>query len=141
MAISANKISQDNPVALRAFVFMDAVAVSQTNVAFARFRPGFRGEIVSVRASARTVNGYSVPEVRIVAAAANAGQNVLAAGLTPTAVASATPALGALQTTRALRRFTETQEILLHLTSGGTAPVNVRVEIVVRPFPLNGEAG
>jgi len=140
MAISANKLSQDNPVAVERFVFDDAVATSQTNVAFARYRPGYRGMVVGVQANARTVNGYSVPEVRIVPAGTNAGQNVLTAGLTPVAVASLAPAQGVLQTDRALLRFGPTDEIVLHLTSGGTAPVNPRVEISARPFPLNGEA-
>lgn len=140
MAISANKITPENPVALRGYEYVQTPAISQTNVAFARYRPGFDGEIVAVRANARTVNGFTVPEVRIVDAAANTGTNVLQAAITPTAVASASPAEGTLLTTRTSLRFTRTQEILLHLTTGGTAPVDPRVEIVVRPFPLNGEA-
>ncbi|MFN7341565.1 MAG: hypothetical protein ACK5VI_10860 [Opitutia bacterium] len=140
MAINASKITQDNPVALQRFVYRGSPAISQTNAAFARFEPGFRGEIVAVRANARTVNGFSVPEVRIVASAADTGTNVLQSALTPTAIASASPAEGTLVAARASRRFTATQEILLHLTTGGTAPVEPCVEIVVRPFPLNGEA-
>jgi hypothetical protein len=140
MGISAGKLTQDNPVAQRVYEYSSAPAINLTNVAIVRIRPGFDGEVVAVRANARTVNAYSVPEVRIVDAAANTGQNVLAGAITPTAVASASPAAGALQATRALRRFTANQEILLHVTTGATAPVDPRIEIVVRPFPLNGEA-
>lgn len=140
MGINANKITPENPVGYITYEYTATPAISQTNVAFARFRPGFAGEVVSVRANARTVNSYSVPEVRVVAAAQNTGQNVLSASLTPTAVASASPAEGALQSNRTLRRFGATQEILLHLTTGGTAPVDPRVEITVRPYPMNGEA-
>lgn len=133
MGISANKITQDNPVALQRFVVDTAPATSQTNVTFARVKPGFRGEIVAVRANARTVNSYSVPGVLIGA------QNVLASAITPTALNVAV-AEGTLVADRSLRRFGPTDEILINLTTGATAPVNPRVEVVVRPFPLNGEA-
>lgn len=140
MAISQVKLTPENPAAQRVYEYTATPAISQTNVAFARFRPGFDGEIVAVRANARTVNGYSVPEVRIVDAAQNTGTNVLQSALTPTAVASASPAEGTLLAARTSRRFRRNQEIVLHLTTGGSAPIDPRVEIVVRPFPLNGEA-
>lgn len=139
MGIHTTKITPDNPVGFITYEYTSTPAISQTNVAFARFKPGFAGEVIAVRANARTVNAYSVPEVRVVAAAANTGQNVMTGAVTPTAVASASPAEGTLQTNRALRRFTATQELVLHLTTGGTAPVDPRVQIVVRPYPMNGE--
>lgn len=140
MGINAGKITQDNPVALAIYEYTNVPAISQTNVLFARFRPGYAGEVVGVRANARTVNGWTVTEVRVVAAGADTGQNVLTATLTPVAVATNSPANGSLQANRTLRRFTATQELVLVMTTGGTAPVDPRVEITVRPYPLNGEA-
>lgn len=140
MAISASKISQDNPVALDRFVWSGVPAINLTNVAIARFRPGYRGIIESVQANARTVSTAAVPEVRIAEAAADTGTNVLSASLTMTAVGGATPAAGALITTRPSRIFNATDEIIVHITTGGTAPVNPTIVVTVRPFPLNGEA-
>lgn len=139
MAVTDTKIHPNAKVAVESFVFDDSLAISLTNVAVARFRPGFAFEIVAVRANARTVNSYTVPEVRIVDAGANTGQNVLTGAITPTAVAGASPAEGTLQASRPLRRGRATQEIILHVTTGGTAPVNSRIEIFYRPYPLNGE--
>lgn len=139
MAVTDTKIHPNAKVGLKCLRYAGSPAISQTNVAFARYKPGFKFEIVAVRANARTVNGYSVPEVRIVDAAANTGQNVLTGALTPAAVASASPAEGALQSSRVLRRGSATSEIVLHLTTGGTAPVDPNVEIWIRPYPLNGE--
>ena len=139
MGITANKITPENPAGFITYEYNATPAISQTNVAFMRVRPGFAGEIIAVRANARTVNSYSVPEVRVTAAGQATGQNVLASALTPSAV-SAAVAEGALQSNRTLRRFAANQEIVLHLTTGGTAPVDPRVEIVVRPYPANGEA-
>ena len=139
MAVTDAKLHPNSRTPIKSFVFNDALAINLTNVAVARFRPGFPFEIVDIRANARTVNAYTVPEVRIVNAAADTGQNVLTATLTPTAVATATPAGGALQANRTLRRGRATQEVILHLTTGATAPVNARVEIFYRPYPLNGE--
>ncbi len=140
MGISANKLTQDNPVATQVIEYDGVPAINLTNVAVLRVRPGFRGEIVGVSANARTVNGYSVPEVRIVNAGANTGTNVLESAITPAAIASASPQAGTLIAPRSSRRFGPTQEILIHVTTGGTAPVDPRVRVLVRPFPLNGEA-
>lgn len=139
MAVTDIKMHPHGKATLKCLSFRDAVAINLTNVAVARFKPGFKFEVVAVRANARTVNAAAVPEVRIVDAAANTGQNVLTASLTPAAVASASPAEGALQSSRVLNRGGATSEIVLHLTTGGTAPVNLGVEIWIRPYPLNGE--
>lgn len=139
MGISAGKLTQDNPAAVRVYEYAANPAINLSNVAVARIRPGFRGVIVGVRANARTVNSYTVPEVRIVDAATNTGTNVLSGAITPAAVASASPAEGSLVSST-LRRFRANQEILIHITTGGTAPVDPRIEVTVRPFPMNGEA-
>jgi hypothetical protein len=140
MAINAGKLTQDNPAALDRFEWSGVPAINLTNVAIARFRPGYRGIIERVQANARTVNSAAVPEVRIVAAAADAGTNVLSASLTMTAVATASPAAGALVASKDSLKFGPTDEIIVHITTGGTAPVNPNIVVTVRPFPLSGEA-
>lgn len=139
MAISTTKLTPDNPAGFIVYEYTATPAVSQTNVAFKRIRPAFDGEIVAIRANARTVNSTTVPEVRVCAAGSATGQNVLTSALTPSAF-PATAADGALVANRTLRRFTRLQDIVLHLTTSGTAPVDLNVQIVVRPYPMNGEA-
>jgi hypothetical protein len=139
MAISTTKLTPENPAGFTTYEYNTTPAISQTNVAFKRIRPAFDGEIVAIRANARTVNSATVPEVRVCAAGSATGQNVLASAITPSAF-PATATEGALVTNRVLRRFTRNQDIVLHLTTGGTAPVDLNVQIVVRPYPMNGEA-
>jgi len=85
------------------------------------------------------VNSTTVPEVRICAPGSATGQNVLTAAITPSAF-PATASDGTLVANRTLRRFTRLQDIAVHLTTGGTSPVDLNVQIVVRPYPMNGEA-
>lgn len=135
MAIGSNKITPDNPAAFTTQTYvLSALPISQTNLVVASFRPGFIGQIVSVNAWARTPNGAAVSQVNI-----GGSLNVLQAAITP-ATGNADPAAGNLLADVTQRRFTQNQRVTVAVNTGGTAPVDLIVEVVYRAFPLAGEA-
>ena len=89
-------------------------------------------EVVGVTAWARTVNGATV-QVQVNEA------NLLSSALTPSTTTAA-PNMGTLPATRTARRGSAGQTIGIVGISGGTSPVDLSVSVLVRPYPMGGEA-
>jgi hypothetical protein len=136
MGLRAAKFQPDDPAILHRLSFRaSSVAAGQANLVIGSKIPGFRFQLVSVKAWTRSGTLLTVTQVNIGAT------NALNAAFAP-ATGNADPASGTLVADLDNLRGTAANRITVAITTGADtgAATDLEVEVVVRPFPANGDA-
>lgn len=137
MAVTDKKIHKDAKVALRHVVInLPNVVASQTNLTFARIRPGYEFEVVGVQTYSELSTG--ITDMRVQIDDGVTPKDVLAANV---AVTDVTRVEGELNATLDNRRGLGDHDLLVQYTSGASiAARNISITVTLRPRPLNQEA-
>jgi hypothetical protein len=107
-------------------------AISQTDLEVDEITPGFNFEIVKVEVYATSVTATASVNVLI------GSTTALASVITPT---TANVVAGTLATSKAARRGSSTESIIVQYTTNGSGViVNGKARVWIRPFPMSGEA-
>jgi hypothetical protein len=133
VAVSDKKMLNTGKSALKCLTMpIGTSAVSQTDLEVDELRPGFNFEIVKVEVHATSVTATASVNVLI------GSTTALASVITPT---TANVVQGTLATSKAARRGSATENIVVQYTTNGSGViVNGKVRVWIRPFPMSDEA-
>ena len=133
MAVQDTKMSASGKASWHCLTMpIGATATGQTSLEVDEITPGFNFEIVKVQVHATGVTATASVNVLI------GSTTALTGAITPTA---GNVVAGTLATSKAARRGSSTESIVVQYTTNGSGVItNGKVRVWIRPFPLNGEA-